>query len=248
MDRIIGNIYETREYEKFVIMEKGNRVIDHAHKIERSILENGMLFSPILVNEKFEIIDGQNRFEALRKSRMPVLYMIQPGYGINEVRILNSDGKNWGKRDFINSFADEGNSEYVIIRDFMKKFPDFSAHIIEYILRLSAANDHDEGRAKNAFSAMRRGIFKIRDIERSNKIANMLLAYKQFHPNIYKRSTFVVAIIRLDRDPQFDNDEIVRKIQLNPRAFVPCVNSDEFIRMLEDIINFRSRNKVRFNV
>ena len=121
----------------------------------------------------------------------------------------------------------------------MKKYPDFSAHIVEYILRLSAARDsyREDRNPLNSFDSMKRGLFKVKDWDQSDKIAQ-----------IYKRSTFVVAIIRLSRDPQFDNDEVIRKIQINPRSFVPCVNSDEFIRMIEDIVNFRSRNKIRYNV
>ena len=129
----------------------------------------------------------------------------------------------------------------------MGKYPDFSAHIIEYILRLSATRD-PFAKNENNFDAMKRGVFAVKDWKSSERIADMLMQYKQFHNNIYKRSTFVVAIIRLSRDPQFDNNEVIRKIKANPRAFVPCVNSDEFIRMIEEIVNFRSKNKVRFNV
>ena len=249
MDKEIAKVYETYDYAKFHIMEKGNRDIDHDKKIALSMKED-FLFSPILVNEKMEIIDGQNRFFASKALGKPIYYIIKNGYGIREVRILNSNAKNWSKRDFINSFADEGNKEYEKITLFMKKYPDFSAHIVEYILRLSAARDsyREDRNPLNSFDSMKRGLFKVKDWDQSDKIAQMLMQYKQFHNNIYKRSTFVVAIIRLSRDPQFDNDEVIRKIQINPRSFVPCVNSDEFIRMIEDIVNFRSRNKIRYNV
>lgn len=249
MDKIVASVYETYDYDKFHIMEKGNRDIDHYKNISLSMKEE-FLFSPIIVNENMEIIDGQNRFIASKALNKPIFYIVKEGYSIKEVRILNSNSRNWGKRDFIKSFADEGNEEYIRIMEFMKQYPDFSAHIVEYILRLSATTDSLDKNVKNpnSFHAMRRGRFVVRDWNKSKEIADMLMMYKQFHSNIYKRSTFVVAIIRLSRDPQFNNEEVVRKIQMNPRAFVPCVNSDEFIRMIEDIVNFRSRNKVRFNV
>lgn len=64
----------------------------------------------------------------------------------------------------------------------------------------------------------------------------------------YRKGECVAAIIKLYRCEDFDNELVLKKIKLNPRAFTPCVNSDDYIRMIEDIVNFRSRNKVRFNV
>ena len=95
MDKEVAKVYETYDYDKFHIMEKGNRKIDHDRKIAHSMNEN-FLFSPILVNEKFEIIDGQNRFIASKSLNKPIYYIIKKGYGIKEVRILNSNAKNWG--------------------------------------------------------------------------------------------------------------------------------------------------------
>ena len=250
MDKEVAKVYETYDYDKFHIMEKGNRVINHVSAIKKS-MQKEFLFSPIIVNKDMEIVDGQNRFFASKELGKPIYYIIRPEYGINEVRLLNSGAKNWGKRDFIKSYAEEGNEEYQMIFDFMKKFPDFSAHIVEYILRLSSANTvlgSMDSSKKNANTAMSDGTFKVKDWRKSIKIAEWLMQYKPFHKNIYKRIPFVVAIIKLSRDPQFDNDEVIRKIQQNPRAFVPCVNSEEFIRMIEEIVNFRSRNKIRFNV
>lgn len=65
---------------------------------------------------------------------------------------------------------------------------------------------------------------------------------------LYETSEAISPIIKLYRCEDFDNELVLKKIKLNPRAFTPCVNSDDYIRMIEDIVNFRSRNKVRFNV
>lgn len=92
MDKEIAKVYETYDYDKFHIMEKGNRDIDHDKKIALSMKED-FLFSPILVNEKMEIIDGQNRFFASKALGKPIYYIIKNGYGIREVRILNSNAK-----------------------------------------------------------------------------------------------------------------------------------------------------------
>lgn len=39
----------------------------------------------------------------------------------------------------------------------------------------------------------------------------------------------------------------IREISINPRMFVPCLTSKEYISMFEDIVNFHNKNKIRFN-
>ena len=80
MDRVIGHIYETTDYSKFKKL-KGNRDPKTAKKIVNSINEVGYVLDPILINEKDEIIDGQNRFEAVMQLGLPVVYVKQDGIG-----------------------------------------------------------------------------------------------------------------------------------------------------------------------
>ena len=250
MDKIIAQVYETYDYGKFHIMKKGNREIDHYEKIARQMNEQ-FLFTVIIVNEKFEIIDGQNRFLASKKLHKPVRYIMVKGYGIEQVRMYNMEARNWKKRDFIKSYADEGKEEYVKMKEFQKRYPDFPASICENLLRMSLTGDSNENHG-STFRAVQRGIFIVKDFEASCKLADMVMAYKPFCENqkfpTYKRKEFVAAIIKLSRCEDFDNDLVIRKIKLNPRAFTPCVSANDYIRMIEDIVNFRNRNKVRFNV
>lgn len=251
MDKIVAQVYETYDYDKFHIMEKGNRDITHFEKIARQ-MKDIFLFTVIIVNDKYEIIDGQNRFMASRKLGKPIRYVIVEGYGVEETRLYNMEARNWQKKDFIRSYADQGNEEYVKIIEFQKRYRDFPSSVCEYFLRMSMCADSSEERGKNTFKSIQRGLFIVKNFERSCEIADMVMAYKQFcneqkHP-IYKRKEFVSAIIKLSRLDEFDNDLVVRKLKLNPRSFVPCLTSNEYIRMLEDIFNYRNKNKVRFNV
>lgn len=60
MGKLIGKLYETKDYSKFKFL-KGNRAIKEKRSLIESIEKSGILV-PIDVNEKFEIIDGQTRF------------------------------------------------------------------------------------------------------------------------------------------------------------------------------------------
>lgn len=101
MDKQIASVYETYDYDKFHIMEKGNREIDHYKKIATQMNEQ-FLFTVIIVNEKFEIIDGQNRFLASKELHKPIRYIIVEGYGVEQVRMYNMEARNWQKKTLLN--------------------------------------------------------------------------------------------------------------------------------------------------
>lgn len=59
-------VFTTKDYSKFKHLE-GNRNIVKPHlKRLKASMEKNYLFSPILINEKHEIIDGQHRFEVCK--------------------------------------------------------------------------------------------------------------------------------------------------------------------------------------
>ena len=84
-----SEIYMTNDYSMFVSM-KHNRNISEAHiqRLMKSMSEKQYPV-PIVVNEKNEIADGQNRFEAIKALSLPVYYMVIPGLTIEDVKRLN---------------------------------------------------------------------------------------------------------------------------------------------------------------
>jgi hypothetical protein len=55
---------------------------------------NGYIPVPIIVNENYEIIDGQNRFTVLQSLGQPIYYLVIPGLNIDHVNIFHN-GKPW---------------------------------------------------------------------------------------------------------------------------------------------------------
>lgn len=86
----VGAIYSSQEYSEFKKLN-GNRSVLEQRKnmIIASIQERGWIRNPIVVNEKMEIIDGQGRFEALKKLNMPVEYVVAKGATISDCIALN---------------------------------------------------------------------------------------------------------------------------------------------------------------
>lgn len=121
MKQLIGKVYLTDEFEKFKVLG-GNRNVTEARKkmLVKSIDENGYITNPIIVNENFEVIDGQGRLEACKELYVPVAYTVVDGIGINECMILNQNMKNWTIREFVESYAELGNPDYIRLQELLE--------------------------------------------------------------------------------------------------------------------------------
>ena len=126
-------IFETKDYSLFNRLN-GNRDIRSVKKIVDSIKTVGYIPNPIMVNEKMEIIDGQNRFEALKELNLPIQYYTVKGIGISEARALNLGRTNWGTLDYIKSYAEDGNVSYQYTLKFIEDYPFLKAQEVYGII------------------------------------------------------------------------------------------------------------------
>ena len=126
-------VNQTKDYFLFKKLD-GNRGVSELNKkrLMKSFNEN-YLISPIIVNENYEIIDGQNRFEAARELELPIFYVQIPFYGIKEVQVLNANQKNWSTDDYVDGYIDLGKADYQIYKDFRKKYNLPSTQTIEIL-------------------------------------------------------------------------------------------------------------------
>lgn len=249
---IVGHIYQTTDYSIFRIMEKGNRPIDKARvKALVKSMRSKYLHTIILVNDRYEIIDGQHRFMAIKSLGLPLRYTFAENYGISETRGFNQNVRGWTRMNIIQSYAAEGVESYARILEFKNRYPYLTENAVLTILQQNSA-----GLGKEAFN---KGEFEIPDYEKSCEIADLVMAYKGldikdgYLTDIFSRREFAVAISKLVREAGFTkaiNDEIVRKIKAYPSRFYPCLRTCEYIKMLESIYNYKrlKPNKIYFNV
>ena len=102
-------VKETKNYDMFSSIN-GNRPKNQLHlKRLKKSMEEELLVSPIIVNEKYEVIDGQHRLQISEELRLSVRYIVCDGYGLDQVHRLNQNSKNWQLIEFIKGYADMGN-------------------------------------------------------------------------------------------------------------------------------------------
>ena len=121
----------TNDYSMFQKL-KGNRPVSQLRirKIISSITAVGYITSPIIVNEKYEVIDGQGRLEALQELGLPVEYIVHPGIGIDECIAMNINQTNWSLPDYIDSYCQRGFDSYLKLKDLMNKYPEANINTI----------------------------------------------------------------------------------------------------------------------
>ena len=117
-EQVISWMMMTRDYDRFSTLEGNRDVLNvRKNKIRASVERYGQIVTPIIVNERHEIIDGQARFEVFRELNLPIYYIVIPGLTLKECVALNMATTNWSMIDFINSGCAQGNESYIRLKD-----------------------------------------------------------------------------------------------------------------------------------
>jgi hypothetical protein len=248
----ISHVFSTNDYGLFSYI-KGNRAVIPVHvKRLKESFSKKYLLSPIIVNRNFQIIDGQNRFEAAKQIGKPINFIICNDYGLEEVQLLNTNTKNWKRIDYLNAFCDIGNEQYIKFKQFMDDFPDFGFGACEVLLtnflgkRTKTNSDMKSTTNKDGSYSVRyfeEGDLFIPNYKKSVENANKLLMLKPYYEG-YNRFIFVTAMLGVFKIDYYDHNKFISKLHNNPTALQHCPNITQYKLMIEDIYNFRSKEKV----
>jgi len=237
-------IIKTTDYSIFKVL-LGNRAINKAHveRLRRSFQDN-YLFSPIIVNDKFEIIDGRHRYEAAKSLNLPISYIICKNYGLNEVQILNTNTKNWKKEDYLNAYCDMKHPEYLKFRNFMRKYPEFGIKSVEYILTNSVSDKRDKRNGIVLKSkSFEEGNLVIEDYEKAIQTAEKLVQLRHLYKG-YTNSRFIMAMLGIFKIDGYNHDQLISRLKKYPGAMKDCLNVMQYKLLIEDIYNYRSKDKL----
>jgi hypothetical protein len=245
----INQVYQTNDYHLFKTLQ-GNRVVNELHVMRlKKSFENSYLLSPILVNEQYQIIDGQHRFKAAKELGLPIRYIVEAGYGLEEIQTLNTNSKNWNKADYLNAYCDLGVEPYLQMRKFMKDFPEFQFNCAEIILEdnyngaVDPIRGGEKDKARLSVLGFQNGCLKIKNLKKSYENANKIMMLKGLYDG-YNRTIFVRAMIQMFKHPNYNHAQFVNKVKINPGQLVNCINVPQTKLLIEEIYNYRSREKV----
>lgn len=239
MDKVINYVRVTNEYSKFKKL-KGNRSIDSVRvtKIRESVSKVGFVDGPIVVNEKYEVIDGQGRLEVCQSDGIPVPYIVITGIGIDECIAMNINQVNWKATDYVKAYADLGRPDYIRYLDYLN-----NNYIRRSGLRLPhnvlhwAAFHCDIG---NSSSKIKDGnlTFTKEQLEKANEMLDFFDMFKNVQ--ITAPRYFFIALGYCTFFPEVDKGRLVKTVtSAKPRMFMSLGNIATTIEIIDEVYNYR---------
>lgn len=256
-NQIVSQVFETSDYFQFKLLQ-GNRITNKANlKRLKSSMSEEYLMSPIIVNENYEIIDGQHRYKAALELKKPIRYIRQPGYGLSQVQRLNTNMSNWRSMDYLNAYCELGYPEYLRFKEFMETYPKLNFAACKMLLSSVASTSGGRStKSKDLISATNKqgayiikyfeeGDFYAPNYDLSCKWADYLMDISNYYEG-FTRSTFVSCMIGLFKSKKFDIDLFLYKLSFAPIKLDHRSNVTQYRELIEDIYNYRNRDKVSF--
>jgi len=239
-------VFITSDYDAFT-HKRGNRpVLDkRANAILASIMEHGWIDSSlVMVGDNMAVLDGQHRITALKRyyeltgEKPPVIYMVNREMDdIRKIQAFNTHQFSWNAMDYLHSYIEQGNEHYLQYKRFMDE------NNLRHSVALAITHKAGGGKPHGEF---KRGMFTCNDwgVPR-DKVEKLNEIQKYFKKA--RNTGFVRAISKFWRHPDFDHKQFIQKLKLDREMLYSVSTQDQYIRLIEDVYNFHSREKVRFD-
>lgn len=228
----INKVYLEDDLSVFKIIT-GNRSVEpiRVKKIKASINAVGMIDAPIVCNENMEVIDGQGRLQACKDLGKPISYIVIKGLSIEHCRAMNLNQTNWQLTDYIRSYADEGNVNYVRLCEFLKD-SNFKIGIALDIVYKSSAGNHDK--------ELKTGNFVFSEVNKAEAVtlATWLHQFDGIKTN--RQRDFYRSLSFCYRLQEVNKGTLVRKVLSDPKAFESIATEYECLGIIEDVYNKRT--------
>ncbi len=234
-------IEKTKDYDIFIFRNDNREKIDQAHviKLINSIKCKNMLdISPIIVNSKMEVIDGQHRLLAAKSLGVDIYYQKEKKIDPRDIIRLNIS-KPWSMADYLNFYCNHQFDEYIKLKRFMEK------HGLSLQLALNIAI----GSGHFVHDVFRLGEFKFEEeaLDTELEICWDTISYikKMNGYSPYTRSArFWKALLKLVRHGGFNPDKWRQNIQKMVDHFTTKARSKDYMVLVSKIYNYRNDNKI----
>lgn len=241
---------ETKEYDLFK-KYPGNRPIDQANlnSLVSSISSKNLLKErPIIINDSFEVLDGQHRLEAAKTLQIPIFYILKEGGDFKDVVLLNSSQKSWKTEDFLRLYADgQKIPEYVELKEFMEK-NNFKLGVALLIKQgpfkeMKDYSDFKEGKfsPKLCGEGLGRLTYRIKHVLSVIKNHNIKPAHR------FCSTAFIKPLILFLSNGALNWQIFEQKLEQSWFKIGTRPSCNLYMEMLCDIYNFRNQNKIFFD-
>lgn len=229
---------EIKDYSKFRNIT-GNRKINQAHvtRLVSAIEQKNLLrYYPILVNEHWEVIDGQHRLAAAAQLDYPVFVEEVDGLRIEDVMSINTNSRSWNLRDFCEAYIQLDKKDYQKLVDFADKHgvSIIGAHLLGGYRAISGGGSFSR--------VIRAGKFQILTPELAEKVISWVHAINPFTEFAATQDReFISALVKLAYNQEFDFDRLLAKLRMSGQKVLKKSNTKYYLLEIEDIYNFNAK-------
>lgn len=245
MPRGLANlVQQSSDYEQFKFLT-ANREQSRGHieALKRAFEEVGNLtkVQPILVNDKYQIIDGQHRFIACKELGLPIYFTVVSGLGVREARSMNILHRNWTTDDYARSYADTGDEAYKRYIT-LKEDYGFSHSVIMAFIK----GDGGDGSSGSGFKEFREGELKLTaedDVvvrQRLDKLAEL----GEFTGMVNYRP-FAIAMLKVMQGDNYQQARMVKKVKVAGDRLQKYAIIADNLRMIEELYNYAQPENTR---
>lgn len=241
---LVNVVQETTNYDQFNFLA-ANREVNkrHVQTIKASFEDNGNFTKaqPILVNEQYEVIDGQHRLVAAKEMGLPIYYTIVPGLNADTARRMNLLHRKWIPLDYLRTYTSSGKRPYILFQQLLEEFPGVSISVVmEY-----ANGVYSNGLQK----AFRNGELRLNQemLARARRNLTRLQELTEINKSFRTRPMAQALLVAINSDG-YRHRKMLEKVEARGADLQPYQNVKDNVRQLEDVYNFRvtQANHVRF--
>ena len=224
-------IESTSDYSRFTFIE-ANRKVSKAH-VSRllatlTLFPKQIEWTPILVNEKFEIADGQHRFTALKEMQQPIYYMMVKGLTIEDARRLNAGAKPWSPMDYAECFCQLGNDAYCFYVKLKLHFQKKINHdVLMRFIQLGPITGE----------AFKQGRMEATDKQKTKELCSAAFKMGQITDNYHRGLAFALQQLNNEGIDLLDVTNAVEKAYKTGWRIEPYKDTEDYYKALKRVIN-----------
>lgn len=238
-------VERTQEYDRFKILS-GNRPLDRTHlkKLKASIEKSNHLnLHPVIVNQNFEVIDGQHRLQCARELGVEIFFIKSDTVADTHLIECNVNQKSFECENYIAYFAiKERNPEYIQLKEMIKASGLKPKALLTLILGVFSSS---------LLEFLKTGKFRFPKAEDPSQVLQFYLDFiayaqdKRLRPiSMFTNHNFTRALRWLHKTTGFESHMLFKKLDLRWFDLKPQRTSEDWYALLISIYNFKNHSRL----
>lgn len=241
----VAEVFETKKYDLFKIME-GNRDLRKIEELEKRMIntQGYPFYTPIIINEEYEIVDGQHRYFLCKRNNLPIQFIFIKNVGIEGVININITNNKWVLSDYFKSYADRGNGYYKMIYNLKTKDTIGLSEIGILSLTTTDGKIYSEKVIKEG-----KLVFNIVDAWNNwynnyEKYVDVVNVLKSQNKTGYIQKYCITSLVTMFNNEHYNHEHFLKQLEKYSGMFKTSVYSKKyFLEIFEDIYNYNSRKR-----